>query len=384
MDQQGLNNHNNHLQSISNNESLASSANVTKDSNTSTTNDHLINTLGVSQRLGSSVLDELDSRTNAKYEQLAYHNNGNINDPATNQSFSQRFNISHDSQFRTMESVQTHYTVKFEENEANNTNSSIYQTPSKKNPQQEQLHSNSIKRLKTTQNLLNTPPPILDITRRIRRLRLRNSLVGNGAREHHDSSITNSKIKTTPITKPQKPLEPPSFLRPTFNSLNRMKKSDGSTNLHSKIKPQKLRIPSEEKTNRTMPRSISTLSSSSFNLRSKMNPPVTKPKASSQNNNMPASDRRVKSTGSSNSLEGGSVFDRLYRQSTVSRSSSMNNINNRTKPGASGNDTSNDNNNNSSHKTSKISFGRSKTSSGLSNCVPSDDSKSTKSRPAWR
>lgn len=374
MDQQGSDNYNNKLQNISNNDP-SSSANVTKG------NDHLINTLGVSQRLGSSVLDELDSRTNAKFEQLSHHNNNNISNSGNvkDQSFSQRFNISHDSQFRTMESVQTHYTVKFEGNE---TNDNIYQTPSKKNSQQEQLHSNSIKRLKTTPSLLSTPPPVLDITRRIRRLRLRNSLVGNGVREHHDSSITKSKIKTTPITKLQKPLEPPSFLRPTLNSLNRMKKSDGSINLHSKIKPQKLRIPSEEKTNRTMPRS----SSSSFHLKNKMNPPAPKPKSSSlQDGHTQALDRRVKSTGSSNSLEGSSVFDRLYRQSTVSRSSSMNNINNHTKPGTSNNDAPNElsHSNSNNYKTSKISFGRSKTSSGLSNCV-SNDSKSAKSRPAWR
>lgn len=371
MDQQEFNIYNNNIniQNISNNDP----PNVTNNNNNDS-NNHLINTLGVSQRLGSSVLNELDSRTNAKFEQLKHHNGHQ-----TDQSFSQRFNISHDSQFKSIDSV--HYPVKFENEQNITVNNELYKTPSKRNTQQEQLHSSSIKRLKTTQNLLNTPSPISDITRRIRRLRLRNSLAGNGAREHHDSSISKSKIKTTPITKPQKPMEPPSFLRPTFNSLNRMKKSDGSINLHSKVKPQKLRIPSEENEkamiNKTMPRSIS----ASSNLRYKMNPPSTKPKITTQDTSKKNPDRRVKSTGSTVSMESGSVFDRLYRQSTVSRSSSMNNINNHTKSNPSNNDTLN--NHNYINKSSKISFGRSKTSSGLSNQV-SNNSGSTNSRPAWR
>lgn len=375
------NNNNNIINNFNNNNATSANQSYNSNDNDKTDNKNLISSIGVSQRLGSSVLNELDSRTNVKFQQLSNDMNP-INDIETqDESFSRRFNITHDSQFRSMESVQNHYSVKFESendqsmitsNNNNNNNNEIYSTPSKKNIQQEQLHSSSIKRLKTTTNLLSTPPPVLDITRRIRRLRLRNSLVGNGARDHHETSIINSKVKNTPITKPQKPLETPNFLKPTLTSLNRMKKSQASNNLHSNLKPQKLRIPSsEEKKTKKQTNTTRSISVSISNVKNKMNLPSSTGISSTNK----GSDRRVKSTGSSTIPKSESVFDRLYNQSTVSRSTSMNNINNHTKPISNVN----------SSKTSNIKFGRSKTSSTISsNLSSSDSSNSMNSRPAWR
>ncbi|KAK5773851.1 She1p PWA37_003801 [Arxiozyma heterogenica] len=360
--------------------------------------DHLINTLGVSKKLGSSVLNELDSRTNAKFEQL-FVSNDDHTESLMDLTFSERFNIAHNSQFKTMESLNSHYCVKFlnpNNNDDNVIDGNIYKTPLKKNLQTEQLQSNSIKRLKTTQNLLSTPPPILDITRRIRRLRLRNSLSNNnnnnnnstvntssnggnsrsgyGLRSNHDSrSIVNSKIKNTPITKPQKPLEPPSFLRPTITSLNKMKRSDKMNDINSKIRPQKIRM-------QIVSNNTTATMYSSFQNKDKKIFGEEK------------SGRRVKSTGNtiSNSSESLSVFERLYKQSTVSRSVSMNNVtSNKTIKKHEDMDENNNKiigKNSNGSNSSTIQFGRSKTTSGLSDHITTNKNCniSLKTRPAWR
>lgn len=393
MDQQrlfdGINNNDdnkNNIQALSRHSSVELEHHTENTYTGDSTHDRLITTLGVSKKLGSSVLNELDTRTNAKFEQLFVSNNDNT-EPLTDLTFSERFNIIHNSQFKAMESLDTHYRVKIPSRHDNDNNDNIYKTPSKKNLQTEQLQSSSVKRLKTTQNLLNTPPPILDITRRIRRLRLRNSLSHNsnnikinvntisssssssssgyGIHDNYDSrSIVNSKIRNTPITKPQKPLEPPSFLRPTVTSLNRMKRSDKINDINSKIRPLKTRVPT------TTNNKTTTSMNSPFQTKDKEIPDRER------------SSRRVKSTGNvvSNSNESLSVFERLYKQSTVSRSISMNNVTN--DKSTKKNEEINERNNKIAGTYSNdsnpptIKFGRSKTTSGLSDHI--------KTRPAWK
>ena len=362
--------------------------------NNESTHTHLLNTLGVSKRLGSSVLDELDTRTNEKFEQLLVSNNDHYIEPMTELTFSERFNIAHDSQFKTMESLDTHYSVKYSNSDEDYGNDdNIYKTPSKRNFQPDEIQSNSIKRLRIAQNLLNTPSPILDVTRGIRRLRLRSSLTSNdgsssggnisslGTRDTHDSrSIVNSKIKNTRITKPQNLLEPPSFLKPTVTSLNRMKRSEKMNDLNSKIKPQKSRVLTTCNNQTTNNNSSSSNGGRSMNslIRGKQK----------ENVNKEGSGRRVKSTGNtvSNSNESLSVFERLYKQSTVSRSVSRSvSMNNVTSNSYSDKNEKNTKRNleNNSHG---IKFGRSKTTSGISDHITVNKNSNTfiKTRPAWR
>lgn len=407
MDQQILSNSTNNNSCNDDTQNLSKSSSLQLKNNIENTyinenkHENLINTLGVSKRLGSSVLNELDSRTDAKFKQLLMSNKDNHGEPLPDLTFSERFNITHDSQFKTMESIDMHYSVKFSNRNGNEINDNIYKTPSRKNLQPEQLHSSSIKRLKVTQNLLNTPPPILDITRRIRRLRLRNSLSnnnhnigGHGARDSHDSrSITNSKIKNTPITKPQKPLKPPSFLIPTITSLNRMKRSDNINDLNSKIKSQKVRVPNKSNNHSNNNNNSNNNSNSggggSMNRTTSLN--TLYRNRGKEITNREAGGRRIKSTGNvvTNSNDSLSVFERLYKQSTVSRSVSMNNVTN--------NNISNKNEaisekkdkitrKNSNSNSQAIKFNRSKTTPGLSDHITSNKNSNVllKTRPAWR
>lgn len=85
------------------------------------------------------MLNELNSRTNAKFEQLFVSNDDRA-EPLMDLTFSKGFSIAHNSQFKTMESLDSHYCVKFldpNNNDDNVIDGNIYKTPLKKNLQTE-------------------------------------------------------------------------------------------------------------------------------------------------------------------------------------------------------------------------------------------------------
>lgn len=365
-----------------------------------------INEIGVSRRLGSSVLDELDNRTESKFNQLKdstnkghftfdhsqlnRKNNSNPNSntvlPLSKPPLNNHNNIIPDMSFplseenfnntNTIFNIKTSSPVMVQNNDLH----TIPTTPQRKSLNEVQIHSSSIKRLKKTP--IAVSPAISEITRRIRKLRLRNSLT-HGDNINYNSIPETKKLRNTPITKDTN-IEPPHFLKPTLRSLNRITEK-------KKITPRKLNLSSNEDD-----ASKYSLPSSSSNSKS----------ASSNNSyarlSLVNGQRRVKSTGStsipkSNSISHistnktrhnnttqqqrqssqskDSVFERLYNQSKVQRSSSMNNLNK--------NDTTK----------SKINFGRSKTSGSLAqkndqtssnNSQGPHTHKSIKERPIWR
>ena len=83
----------------------------------SNNNSNIIETIGVSKRLGNSVLSELDSRATSKFEflkdQSEQQYNGDKNGEPKSDSYdiNEFFQAKHDSQFGQMESLDTHYTL---------------------------------------------------------------------------------------------------------------------------------------------------------------------------------------------------------------------------------------------------------------------------------
>ena len=83
----------------------------------SNNNSNIIETIGVSKRLGNSVLSELDSRATSKFEflkdQSQQQHNGNKSGEQKLDSYNinEFFQAKHDSQFGQMESLDTHYTL---------------------------------------------------------------------------------------------------------------------------------------------------------------------------------------------------------------------------------------------------------------------------------
>ena len=217
----------------------------------------VITTLGYSKRLGTSVLTELDSRTSEMLEALKedVSTSGIIGTPTSYAdpaviSYGAVFNTIHDSQFQKMDSLDNYYSTfvpsspttasEFQPHNKHESGSGPTQTSTstamrhssvppetpRKNPSTSVLESESIKRMKledSTAVVPKTPVPISDITRRIRRLRLRNSLMSPSSPSMADESKNSIRYKPLSDSK-QKSMKLPSFLMPTITSMNRMRK----------------------------------------------------------------------------------------------------------------------------------------------------------------
>lgn len=291
----------------------------------------IIGQLGVSKRLGSSVVNELDTRADAKFEQLKNDTNekSNENDPST---FSNFFQLKHKSQFKRMDSLNTHYAS------ASSIIAKVPKTPKRQqidiseprviddNVKDDDPSIKSVKRFKK----VTASPPVNDITRRIRRLRLRTSLAGNSNNNNNNNNnnynSNSNSIRNTPLTR-QRPMEPPSqlptFLRPTVNFLNK------TTNEQQQRKEDK----------QALPRSISASKS---------------------------------------------VFDRLYAQNSISRSNSMNDVNLDNQPTLTSRTSSTQAETHSQSQTSRAQVkSRQKLSGGMSRSQTSS-TLSNHLRPAWR
>ncbi|SCU94479.1 LANO_0E06898g1_1 [Lachancea nothofagi CBS 11611] len=262
--------------------------------------DQFIDDLGVSQRLGNSVLSELDYRATNKASNLRPGFQDSRN--ALQLREAERFDLKHNTDFQTMESIQSHYAAQkspaliaqeadqamvVEENENYEEKPG---TPKRESDQN--LHSSS-KRMrdkdgKSRDSDVSVYSPVTDITRRIRRLRVKQQ---NQTPRENRSKI--NSVRNTPLSGPpprisfdNKPQA--TFAKPTFTSINRENKPGA---IFSRLKkPDKL-----DKTQ-------------SFRRPSAKNQaPI----------NLPQPTAVVAPT---------SVFQRLYEQSTISRSNSSNAI----------------------------------------------------------
>ncbi|CCC67647.1 hypothetical protein NCAS_0A10890 [Naumovozyma castellii] len=353
-----------------NNDPHTNNNNMTFHNFNSTPNE-IINTLGVSKRMGNKVLNELDSRTHQKFEQLKDNDDTNAtHESSSSSSFQQLFNTKHNVQFNHMQSIGNQPT-----------------TPKKNihsyTPDNGNIHDNtvseSMKRMKTNDSQsrikrrsITPATPVSEITRRIRRLRLRASI----APKVDDSITSSTSIRNTPLTggNPITMMNPPTFLKPTINSLNKrtIKRSEPiHSNLNRNVTTSDASNIRQERTRRDNSKQETTVVVNS--------------------NVKPRTSQLKKSTTMS-------VFDRLYSTATpktsISRSTSMNTIQSG-EPSSSNvhsrrvhSDTANtitDKSMSHNASTSKIKFGRSKTSGSLSsNLNNGSDAGQEVRRPLWR
>lgn len=311
-----------------------------------------IGKFGVTKRIGSSVLDELDERAGEKFSELKPGDvNGNDTNNERYRELSKHFQNLHESQFNRMPSLESHYV-----------NASLPQTPKRHVENNDNGFSNP-KKLKIP---VPSPPPVHDITKRIRRLRIRNSLTGGNSNQSRTPS--QAALRSTPLTK-QRPMEPPRFLRPTVNSLN--KNVDTPSMVGNRESREGVK-----RTTKAIPKSH-------------FNQPQPMPQR--EKKQMPRSQ---------------SVFERLYSQTTVARSCSMGNVSikshthgvpsrSRERDNGAGSSTNNNNSNNSSGYTGRSTYTRPEASTNPNPNPNSNKTKMTRSktsgslssqlnRPAWK
>lgn len=274
----------------------------------------IIDQLGISKRLGASIFDELSHRaTEAK--DLVHH----LDQQEENREQyvpEQHFNKIHDLNFQNMKSVDTHYSV--------------------------QLDDHNKKKYKFSP--IKRTPEVAEITKKIRRLKLRSSstLSNGGSPEKRSTSNATVESKTNLA-----PLKTPSFLQPTINSMNRARETTIHSPRHNKMDTQLKRppMPSFNTNNGSFylnrPRiRHENLASNSNEGRSTIRQDSTQqvlPKAQPRKGMSQSVSIQIKptstSTGNKNqdkpqeqrSISDGSsnVFERLYKQTTMSRSNSM-------------------------------------------------------------
>lgn len=274
--------------------------------------DQVIDNLGVSKRLGNSVLSELDLRALGKASSLDSH----LQDEKPQDTAGDRFESSHKTEFISMQSIESHYAAHknstIEERCFSDQNEMIVDavesesdkpgTP--KRSSEQDLHSSS-KRMrdrngKSRDSDVFVYSPVSDITRRIRRLRVRNQ-----APREKRSEI--NRVRNTPLSgsAASNQLPPPkisfnsrqaTFAKPTFTSINRETKPGA---IFSKLKKPEAKPKARSNTLAPPLPPLPSSGRNSVSSKPQEKPPVVAPT---------------------------SVFQRLYEQSTFSRSNSSNAI----------------------------------------------------------
>ncbi|CUS23894.1 LAQU0S12e02410g1_1 [Lachancea quebecensis] len=285
--------------------------------------DQVIDNLGVSKRLGNSVLSELDLRATDKASSLGPR----FEDAQTHTAACDRFEIMHQTEFGAMQSIGSHYAAhKYPAADVSGISygtadeggsageDEVPGTP-KRAPEQNLQSSN--KRLrdrdgKSRESDSFVFSPVSDITRRIRRLRVRNQT----PRENRSNvnRVRNTPLSGVPPPKISFDRQHATFARPTFTSINRETRPGA---IFSKLKkpdskPKKFPPPSSPSPAPPLPH----LSSRSAELLRSKNSTKTKDKT----------------TKNSPCTAPNSVFQRLYEQTTISRSNSSNAIAAQKKP----------------------------------------------------
>ncbi|CEP63824.1 She1p LALA0_S09e03334g [Lachancea lanzarotensis] len=263
----------------------------------------VISDLGVSQRLGNSVLSELDYRANFKAcnSISKIHNSGEHDEHRGRD----RFQSTHRINFDTMDSIDDHYAAKkastndttLQPNDPNSTDLNFKENvavPATPKRESDGVTQNSSKRMRDLDGRRRDSDvfvhsPVSDITRRIRRLRVRN----NSQTPRNNQAKINS-VRNTPLN----PINRPSFeshatfAKPTFTSISRETKPGA---IFSKLKKPDNANKSVSSFRKGATTNQPTLS------QPHPSPPVVAPS---------------------------SVFRRLYEQSTVSRSNSSQTLSN--------------------------------------------------------
>lgn len=240
----------------------------------------IIEQLGISKRLGNSILDELNQRASETNPLLRKHEDTD------------------NEEERPAESTPTAHNLVF--NKVHNLN---FENLTDKDPDFT-IHNDPLHKKKYKYSPIKRVPEVNEITKKIRRLKLRSSSnlsSSGGSPEKRTTNASNVEQKTELA-----PLKTPNFLRPTFNSMNRAKdtshKVESSRRTYGNLLPPTSRaIPAGKEA----VRQDYTKRSISIQLPRKSPAP---PKISEQ---------RSISDSSSN------VFERLYKQTTMSRSNSM-------------------------------------------------------------
>ncbi|SCU93491.1 LAFA_0F16688g1_1 [Lachancea sp. 'fantastica'] len=269
----------------------------------------VINDLGVSQRLGNSVLSELDYRANFKSSNPKSNNVlGSSSGDHDELRGRDRFQSTHRMNFDTMDSIDGHYAArKGSTDDANHQpnhnnpdtsdNGNTMAVPATPKRESEGVNSNSTsnKRMRDLEGRCRDSDafihsPVSDITRRIRRLRVRNSSQTRRINQERINSVRNTPLN--PVHRHS--FEPhATFAKPTFTSISRETKPGA---IFSRLKKP-------DNANKSI---------SSFR---KGNTP-------NQTTSQPAVPKHTPVVAPS------SVFQRLYEQSTISRSNSSQTITN--------------------------------------------------------
>ncbi|KAL3241037.1 She1p RNJ42_03129 [Nakaseomyces bracarensis] len=311
----------------------------------------IIDQLGISKRLGTSIFDELSHRASEANELV---HRLDTEEEIREHVPDAHFNKVHDLNFQNMKSVDTHYSVQLDDQ----------------------------KKKKYKFSPIKRTPEVVEITKKIRRLKLRSSSTlsngGSPEKRSHSNATVESKTNLAP-------LKTPSFLQPTINSMNRARETTTYITSGQKSKIEPLRrppMPSFNTDNSTFNMSKSRIRRDNISIRSEpfnqvrtehtrpsinhnhriMQRSVSTQFRQSSDNNMlrkngisgTTSEQRSISDGSSN------VFERLYRQSTMSRSNSM-----------------------AFDQTHKRTLSKSKTMGSLSKIANGTDNKNEKPKP-WR
>lgn len=157
----------------------------------------IIEQLGISKRLGNSILDELNQRASETNPLLRKHEDTD------------------NEEERPAESTPTAHNLVF--NKVHNLN---FENLTDKDPDFT-IHNDPLHKKKYKYSPIKRVPEVNEITKKIRRLKLRSSSnlsSSGGSPEKRTTNASNVEQKTELA-----PLKTPNFLRPTFNSMNRAK-----------------------------------------------------------------------------------------------------------------------------------------------------------------
>lgn len=266
----------------------------------------MIEYIGVSKRLGNNVLQELEQRAsnllpNVSPEKTRLMNLGH--DSEMKNSISMKFQDKHEKRFQVMDSIDTHYSLaKY---------SGMPQTPGKRKNGSDADETSVAVNLgspgsvkKKQKSVGNVFSPVTDITHRIRRLRVR--ITTPNERERTERDRRRNIISNTPLSRQRQLHESiPTFAQPTATSLKRKQMNNP---LHKLVASDNNNVESQPKPKPAKPRHgdiFRNLNQSEKQASHPRSAPVPKQQRIPQSK---------------------SVFERLYEQSTISRSNSSKNL----------------------------------------------------------
>ncbi|CDO92575.1 unnamed protein product [Kluyveromyces dobzhanskii CBS 2104] len=286
----------------------------------------IIECIGVSKRLGNNVLQELEQRANNFLPGVSSEKSHLVDlgqNSGMKKSISMKFQDTHDKRFQGMDSIDTHYSLA--------KLSSMPETPGKRKNESDVpetlRESESIcdssfsspgstkKKQKPEEPMFS---PVTDITHRLRRLRVR--ITTPSERERTERDRRRNIISNTPLSRQRQIHENiPTFAQPTATSLKRKQMNNP---IHKLLAGNTADTTSQ--TNhiaRPKPRHGDIFRNLNQSKTSAEGRPEKPPQLSLPKNNTSIPRKEQPRLPQSKS-----VFERLYEQSTISRSSSSKNL----------------------------------------------------------